>query len=417
MLKKYLKFSTIISLGILLGRLTGYLRELIIASQFNISKMADQVILLLTLPDLINSLLSISTLSVVMMPLMYEKKDHIKSILIDLTKRIGILALLFYISIALILYFIYEFSFWILLLISFISIIPNALTAIAVLYLQFQNRFLFTSLGTLVFNITIIGCLILSKNLLLIALGVILACILRFGFMLIDVFKSPLKIANQPYIKTNKVSFQLIIFSIISNGILFINPTINKMLASLLSPGSTAILTYAEKIYLLPVSVLLTTFAVASFPDISKLIVEKKWDTFTTLLKKSIILNIILSGVTVLIFVILGKFFITILFGLANISNYHINQIYTVFLGYIGALGFAGTQAICINVLFSLKKFKSIATFSITILSLNLLLNLVVIIKNKALVLIAINTSLLQIISVIILTILIKQTLKEKTKT
>ena len=74
MLKKYLKFSTIISIGILLGRLAGYGRELIIASQFNISQMADHVILLLTMPDLINSLLSISTISVVAMPLMYEKK-------------------------------------------------------------------------------------------------------------------------------------------------------------------------------------------------------------------------------------------------------------------------------------------------------------------------------------------------------
>ena len=59
MLQKYIKFSSIISIGILLGRFAGYGRELIIASQFNISKIADQIILILTLPDLINSLLSI----------------------------------------------------------------------------------------------------------------------------------------------------------------------------------------------------------------------------------------------------------------------------------------------------------------------------------------------------------------------
>ena len=203
-----------------------------------------------------------------------KKKDQIKSLLIDLTKKILLLAALFYFGAAGILYFLYEFSFWVLLMISFISILPNALTAIAVLFLQFQNRFMFASLGTLIFNIAIIGTLLISKDLIIISLGVVLACSIRFGFMMLDIFRSPLKISNQIYSPTN-ISLKLIVFSIISNGILFINPTVNKMLASFLGPGSTAILTYAEKIYLLPVSVLLTTFAVASFPDMAKLVSEK----------------------------------------------------------------------------------------------------------------------------------------------
>ena len=414
MIKQYLKFSTIISFGILLGRLAGYGRELIIASQFNISMMADQVILLLTLPDLINSLLSISTISVVIIPLMHEQSDQVRSLIIDLIKKILILAGVFYVGVGILLFFIYDLPFWQLLMVSFLSILPNALTAVAVMYLQFQNRFLYASLGTFIFNVTIIGWLWWSSSLISIALGVVVACIIRFGFMMIDVFKSPLKIAHQPYQKTQKVTFQLILFSIISNGILFINPTINKLIASLLGEGSTAILTYAEKIYLLPVSVLLTTFAVASFPDMSKMVANQEWVSFKKMLSKSIGVNIVLSLATLVFFVLFGQWIITLLFGLAGISTAHLEQIYSVFLGYSGAMALAGTQAICMNVLFTFKQYRSIAIFSMLILMLNLGLNLGVVFFLKDIQFISINTSLISLASVLILGALIAMHLKSQ---
>ena len=116
--------------------------------------------------------------------------------------------------------------------------------------------------------------------------------------------------------------------------------------------------------------------------------------------------------ITLLFFIVFGELIITILFGLAGISKVHISQIYAVFLGYAGALALAGSQAICMNVLFTFKKYRSIGVFSVAILILNLVLNFMVIKFFKNIQFISINTSIIQVISIIILLVLIFRHIK-----
>ena len=54
--------------GILLGRLLGFFRETLIASQFGVSGLADVAILTLTLPDLFMSVLLGGAASIVLVP-------------------------------------------------------------------------------------------------------------------------------------------------------------------------------------------------------------------------------------------------------------------------------------------------------------------------------------------------------------
>jgi len=48
--------SLILSVGILIGRLSGYIREIIVASKFGTTSDADTILLMLTIPDLLNNL-------------------------------------------------------------------------------------------------------------------------------------------------------------------------------------------------------------------------------------------------------------------------------------------------------------------------------------------------------------------------
>ena len=75
MSKKILINSLILSFGILLGRFSGYIRELVIAYKFEVSKEADNIILMLNIPDLLNNLLAARAVSAILIPLLSKEKD------------------------------------------------------------------------------------------------------------------------------------------------------------------------------------------------------------------------------------------------------------------------------------------------------------------------------------------------------
>ena len=60
--------GAVVSFGILLGRVTGFLREIGIASVFGISTEADITILMLTIPDVLVNLLVAGGLSAALIP-------------------------------------------------------------------------------------------------------------------------------------------------------------------------------------------------------------------------------------------------------------------------------------------------------------------------------------------------------------
>ena len=57
MLKKILLSSLYLNIGLLLGRLTGFVREAFVAANYGVSEKADIVVLMLTVPDLLVAIL------------------------------------------------------------------------------------------------------------------------------------------------------------------------------------------------------------------------------------------------------------------------------------------------------------------------------------------------------------------------
>lgn len=57
-----------ISLGVFLGRVAGFVREILIAGQFGVSLEADIAVVLLTAPDVLTNLLMGGALSAVLIP-------------------------------------------------------------------------------------------------------------------------------------------------------------------------------------------------------------------------------------------------------------------------------------------------------------------------------------------------------------
>lgn len=160
-----------------------------------------------------------------------------------------------------------------------------------------------------------------------------------------------------------------------ANGIVFILPMIDKMFASFMSEGSLAVLSYSEKIYLLPVSVFLTTYAVALFPDISILESQKKTAEIRSLLSRAIGFNFIISIITASVVYFFSNSLVDLFFGFSSIDSTNLSIIAVTLEGYSLAIVFAGSNSILLTLYFSKKWHKYLIFYSIIILILKLSIN------------------------------------------
>jgi peptidoglycan biosynthesis protein MviN/MurJ (putative lipid II flippase) len=401
--------SLILSVGILIGRLSGYIREIIIASKYGASEQSDNILLMLTIPDLLNNLLASGAIVGILIPLLTSNSKNIEDVLTEFTKKLFFISIVFYIFTTAILFFIYDFYLFGLLAISLLSVFPNIYTFIISGYLQFEKRFKKQSLNTLIFNIVIIIFLLLQVDNNIFAFGVIIASLVRLVWMYSD-FKSTNISINSFF--TNNVNtylnYKILVFMILANGLMFINPMIDKIFAVFLVNGSVSILSYAEKIYLLPVSVFLTTYAVAMFPDLTKLVINNNQNEINKILNKSISLNIFISLIIGLIVYLFSYEIVYLFFAATNMKNTIIQNISIVLDGYIVALIIAGSNSILLNLIFAYKWYESLIIYSIIIVVCKILLNMLIIYLNLDIQYMALGTSLVGILSIIYLSLLYK---------
>jgi len=409
MSKSIMLNSLILSIGILIGRLSGYIREIIIASKYGVTEQSDNILLMLTIPDLLNNLLASGAIVGILIPLLSINKDNTEEVISEFTKKLFFISMIFYVSTTAVIFFVYDFHLFGLLSISLLSVFPNIYTFIISGYLQYEKRFKKQSLNTLIFNIIIILFLVIGTTNYIFALGVILASIIRMIWIYSDLKNTNISIKSflKPNFKNN-LNYKTLIFMIFANGLMFINPMVDKIFASFLIDGSVAILSYAEKIYLLPVSVFLTTYAVAMFPDLSKMVVVGNKPEINKLLIKSIAINIIISILVGFIIYLFSYQIVDVFFKVANFNVLIINQISFVLNGYIVSLVIAGTNSILLNLIFAYKWYESLIMYSIIIISIKIILNLLVIYFAMSIEYIAYGTSFVGMVSIVYLSLLYK---------
>lgn len=370
--------SLVLSSGILLGRFSGYIRELIIAYKFVVSSDADTIILVLTIPDLINNLIAAGAISGILLPMFSSatNKKEVAFILLEFTKKLLIISLVFYVIVGAVIVFSYDDSISLLLIISLISIFPNIFTFVSSSLLQFKKNFKVIALNTLIFNVVIIFFIAFGFLNYYFALGVILASLFRMVWMLYHLRKINFSFRYFFQKKaTLNIKYSLILFMLFANGIVFILPMIDKMFASFMSEGSLAVLSYSEKIYLLPVSVFLTTYAVALFPDISILESQKKTAEIRSLLSRAIGFNFIISIITASVVYFFSNSLVDLFFGFSSIDSTNLSIIAVTLEGYSLAIVFAGSNSILLTLYFSKKWHKYLIFYSIIILILKLSIN------------------------------------------
>lgn len=387
----------ILSAGLLIGRLSGYIRELVQADIFGTSNLADIAVLSLTTPDLINNLISSGALSMVLLP--HIQAANNKKDMTTVAGQVTFFAIffmgIFFLAAPLffsenILKFVY---------ISILSILPNALTFTCAVFLMNIERFGLQSLGTLIFNIIFIVGLIFFRSPYLIAITVIFAALgrLLMFYKYAEKFEHTIDFKKlfRPRILFQGIDkLKPLLMAVFINGIIYLNPIIDKIMTAQLSDGSTAILSYSEKLYLLPVSILLTTFPLAQYPSLVKAASIGDISQINRIMKRTLLVTCSIGLFVAIVYFFFLKQIVYLVYGITSMNENDFNIITSVTYGYIGAIFLSGISLSLSNYLYAIKREGLVAIIAVVSVITNLTFNYWAIHVKESLSLVSYGTSL-----------------------
>ena len=285
MLRAIFISSIIINIGLLLGRLSGFIREALVAATFGASFEADIVVLMLTVPDLMVSLLMGGAIGAILMPAFSQNPENARKLLYQSAIIFGFLfcivtAAMYWQVQALVTILVPGFDLeqieetadvlrYVLWLIP-LTVLAGTTTA----YLHYQNRFITASLGTLIVNGTIITGIYLvfigQGSFATLAVFVLLGGLLRFSIQVSVIRPSyhPIK-SFRPMLLRKPIVVQYC-QAMLSGSLLFMFPVVARAVASFEEVGSIAILHYSMRLIELPLAIFISFVAIVLFPRLAQ---------------------------------------------------------------------------------------------------------------------------------------------------
>lgn len=280
-----LRAGAYLSSGILLGRMVGFVREALIARNYGTSTSADLAVLMLTVPDLLVSILVGGALSVAFIPEIKRLDPRSAAQLfwqangIVLAISAGITCLLVLASLPLVRILVPGFQGDTLLLAAtslrwVLWVIPlTVLAGLTTAFAQAYDRFAIPALGTAIIN----GVLVVGLwwggqglGLLTLAMLILAGAALRWISQLLAL---PRFITARPdsWNKSllNRRLLKGYLQALTVSGMLMVFPVVARAIASFDATGSVAILNYASKLIELPLGACVSVLSIALFPRLA----------------------------------------------------------------------------------------------------------------------------------------------------
>ncbi|MBP9690859.1 murein biosynthesis integral membrane protein MurJ [Candidatus Woesebacteria bacterium] len=317
--------STMILSGMMiLSRIAGFLRYRILSGHFTKEEL-DIFFAAFRIPDLVFEILINGALSTTFIPFFveYQKRSKEQSSVISSVINVVTLALAgFILILVIVMPFLMPliapgFSDQMNVQLVFYSrilllgqlpflVLGNFLTGIS----QAKKSFLIPALAPIVYNIAIIACIYLFSNefhLMAPILGVVVGAMIFFVIQLpvfyIAQFKYQLVISHmQESLRFFRTALPRILTIIVGQ----IDATIDLTLATLLGPGAYTVFYLAQRLQLLPVSVIGMAFGQASLPYLTEVYQEKKFTEFRNIIVEST-LNIFYFTIPAAAFLIITR--------------------------------------------------------------------------------------------------------------
>lgn len=331
----------LLALGLIAGRLSGLLREIVLAAEFGVSAQADFAIVLLTLPDLLTNLLISGGLSAAFIPrarvigvvaagALFRTTAFCTVILFTL------LAVLLSASPGTVLGGLapglagktFE-AYRLPIVLVAISLPVTALSGATGAYLNARDRFFIVGMGTFIFNLAIIGGLLASERaapLVILGCAILAGGILRSGSQL--VLLPPGALSGRPRLAMmDKDYVRAFVFGVLASTFALAPPALVRAAASLIAPGFIAIFNYSQKIVELPIGILATSVSTIALTRLSQAYAEGNENDAERFLYGGLRLAFVLS----LLILIFGMFAtdagVRILYGRGAIEEGDIREI------------------------------------------------------------------------------------------
>ena len=289
-----LRSGIIVAIFTLLSRIFGMFRELFVAATFGTGPHADAVNVAFKLPNLFRRIFGEGALSSIFVPMFTEKLNHSPALAEKFASKVFFfLTLLLIVFTGIMQYFMPElmivlapgfniskekFDLTVLLCrITMPYLIFISLVALVGGMLNSIGRFATFAASPVIMSAIIIGGTILMEkhipNTHAIAWAVILAGVLQLFFMIISMYKNGLRL-RKPVMSHDdadiKKLLKLMVPATISNGVAQLSLFVSQSIASFI-PGAVSILSYADRIYQVPMSIIGTTFGTILLPTLAKL--------------------------------------------------------------------------------------------------------------------------------------------------
>jgi len=285
-IKQFALSAVLLNLGILLGRFSGFLREIIIANNYGASYKADLTIVLLTLPDILINILVGGALSAALIPNMVSNPK--------LAVRLAFQAsLVLFFTFTIMSGFFYIYSEGLVSLFApgfsgdlrtlthdgikyIVFVIPLfVITGVLTAYLQSKDKFTVPSLGTLFFNSVIILFLVImlktdSYSVELIAIAVLSAGLVRYLSQLIMVKYT---VDSTKFLGTWLIDKELVtryLQAMLSGSLIFIFPVMARSFSTFSGEGSLSMFSYAMRLVEFPLLISVTFITILFLPKLAK---------------------------------------------------------------------------------------------------------------------------------------------------
>jgi len=381
--RKLTGVATLVMLGTLLSRITGFLRNVLITTQMKPMGYSDEFILAFTLPDLIYDLLAGGAIAAAFIPILSTYLTKGK-------ERAGWKAVSTFMNLSVILMVVLEIVFFIFTD-SFLGILASGyregttgnkellikLTRILLLNAPFMmmagqmngilnsyKRFAIAAFGPVIYNIcTIISIAIFgARSAESTAWGVVAGGGVFFLIQFSGAYRHFVYYRPKLYLKSNAFNelIRQAIPSLISSTIIEVNVIISRSYATFYESGMVTILNNANRTWQLPLGIFAQSIGIALLPTLSEQYAKEKPDDFKRVLYNGLRTVYLLSLITSVIMMILSDDIMRALFKWGNSgSEYDVFYGGLCLLAYSTTLVFSSTIAMMTRAFYSIHDSKT----------------------------------------------------------
>ncbi len=337
--KKLIGPISIISIAYLSSRILGFLREVLLAKWTGVSSASDTLDLAFIIPDFLFYLSAGGYLAITLIPILSDIKKKDSESLNDyfLSLLFGLSIIFIFISTV---FFLFKNEISLILEVQNQALFSKLFSpivfsqafffigAILMSYQYFHNDFKYPALAPVVYNFSIIlfGWLNSStpeSTVYGFAVGGFIGSVIgHFFIQLIGVKKSGLTFKFvTPKIKYIKEYLTVSLPLILGQSIAVMDEQLFRIFGSFLGAGTVASFRYARRIVLLPVGIVAQAVGVASYPTLSKLFVDKKFDELKKIIRIHLSSLFLFNAVMALILVINSQEIISIVYERGRFSR------------------------------------------------------------------------------------------------